>query len=174
MYYTIYEIRNKLNGKIYVGKHQTENINDLYYGSGKAISNAIKLHGKDNFEKTVLFVFDTEEEMNTKEIEIITEEFVSRSDTYNLGVGGEGGAHFKGKKHSEETIKQISNSVKSNGVKPPSFKGKKHSEESLKKIGDANRLRTGLYVWITNEVSNKRIKKIDPIPEGWRRGRKTV
>ena len=26
--------------------------------------------------------------------------------------------------------------------------------------------------WITNEVSNKKIKKDDPIPEGWRAGRK--
>lgn len=108
MRYTIYKITNKLNGKFYIGKHQTNNPNDGYMGSGKAILNAIKLHGKENFIKEVLFDFDTEYEMNSKEKEIITEEFVNNPMTYNLGVGGEGGPHFKNKKHSPETIQKIS------------------------------------------------------------------
>jgi len=107
MLYTIYKITNNLNGKIYIGKHQTLDANDSYYGSGKAIVNAIKKHGKENFTKEILFIFQTEEEMNNKEKELITEEFVLREDTYNLGVGGEGGAHFKGMKHSEETRERI-------------------------------------------------------------------
>ena len=37
MFYTIYKITNKINGKIYIGKHQTKDPYDLYYGSGKAI-----------------------------------------------------------------------------------------------------------------------------------------
>ena len=104
IYYTIYQINNKINGKIYIGKHQTKRINDHYYGSGKKILMAIKKYGKENFEKKILFVFETEYEMNEKEKEIITEEFVKRLDTYNVGVGGEGGAHFKGKKHTANTI----------------------------------------------------------------------
>jgi group I intron endonuclease len=107
MLYTIYKITNNLNGKIYIGKHQTLDANDSYYGSGKAIVNAIKKHGKENFTKEILFIFQTEEEMNNKEKELITEEFVLREDTYNLGVGGEGGAHFKGKKHTIEVRKKI-------------------------------------------------------------------
>lgn len=103
MFYTIYKITNKINGKIYLGKHQTRNIEDNYYGSGKLIKDAIKKYGKENFEKEILFVFDNEKDMNRKEKDLITEEFVSKNDTYNLGVGGEGGPHFKGKTHSEET-----------------------------------------------------------------------
>lgn len=107
MFYTIYKVTNKVNGKFYIGKHQTKKVDDAYYGSGKAIKEAIQKYGVENFDKEVLFVFDNEADMNNKEKELITEEFVNREDTYNLGVGGEGGAHFKGKTHSLKTIEQI-------------------------------------------------------------------
>lgn len=103
MQYTIYRVTNTINGKYYIGKHQTENPLDGYYGSGKALLSAIKLHGKDKFRKEVLFVFDSEEEMNRKERELVTEEVVNDPMSYNVGVGGEGGPHFKGKQHSLET-----------------------------------------------------------------------
>lgn len=131
MYYTIYKVTNKINGKFYIGKHQTKTPNDNYYGSGKAIVNAIKLYGKENFVKEVLFIFDNEIEMNAKEEELITEEFVLRSDTYNLGIGGEGGPHFKGKTFSEESKKKISNSNK----------GKKRSEETKQKLSEVSKKR---------------------------------
>lgn len=106
-YYTIYKVTNKINGKFYIGKHQTKKLNDHYYGSGKKLLAAIKKYGKENFSKEILFVFETEQEMNDKEKELITEEFVKRPDTYNVGVGGEGGPHFKGRKHTEETLQLI-------------------------------------------------------------------
>jgi group I intron endonuclease len=143
MFYTIYKVTNKINGKIYIGKHQTKKPMDLYYGSGKAIRNAIKKHGKENFIKEVLFVFETEAEMNLKEKELITEEFVLRQDTYNLGVGGEGGAHFKGKTFSEEALQKISNSSKGRIVSGETRKklsekatGRIVSEETRKKLSE--------------------------------------
>lgn len=167
MKYTIYQITNTLNGKIYIGKHQTETINDGYYGSGVALKNAIKKHGKENFTKKILFVFDSEEEMSRKERELVTEEFVRRVDTYNLGVGGEGGPHFKGKKHgsymkeinsSEEQRKKISEGLKRafndghtvwnkgktqteehNRKTSAARKGKKHSPETIEKIKAARK-----------------------------------
>jgi hypothetical protein len=108
MLYTIYKVTNTINGKIYIGKHQTENPNDAYFGSGKFIKSAIRKYGKENFVKEVMFVFETELEMNQKEKELITEEFVSRKDTYNAGVGGEGGPHFKGRNHSLELKERFS------------------------------------------------------------------
>ena len=44
-HYLIYEIKNKLNGMIYVGKHVTDDINDSYMGSGLRIRYAIKKYG---------------------------------------------------------------------------------------------------------------------------------
>lgn len=90
MYYTIYEIKNLLTNEIYIGQHTTKNINDEYYGSGLIISQQIKKYGKENFAKTILFVFDNFEDMDNKEAEIVTEEFIKRLDVLNIIPGGVG------------------------------------------------------------------------------------
>jgi len=91
MYYTVYEIKNKINGKIYVGYHKTNNLDDGYMGSGKYIKSVIKKYGLEIFEKKILKLCSSEEEMRQLEIEIVNEQFVNREDTYNLKVGGCGG-----------------------------------------------------------------------------------
>ena len=116
MFYTIYKTTNDITGHIYVGKHQTKILNDSYLGSGKVLYNAICKYGKQNFSKEILFIFDTEEEMNAKEAEMVTEEFCSRDDTYNLCIGGKGGFSF----------------INTNNI--PKFKGKTHSRESIAKM----------------------------------------
>src|SRR3546814_11996018 len=103
MKYTIYKITNLINGKFYIGKHQTENPNDRYFGSGKAIIEAIKIYGKNNFIKEILFEFDNEEAMNDKERELVTEELIADPNSYNMAIGGEGGPHFKGRHHTNKT-----------------------------------------------------------------------
>lgn len=131
-YYTIYQTTNLLNGKIYIGKHQTKNPNDNYIGSGVALKKAIKKYGSKNFKKEVLFIFNTAHEMNVKEKEIVNEAFIKNEMTYNLGIGGEGGSHFKDKKHSIETKKVLSEKIK----------GKKLSLEARQKISNSNSNRT--------------------------------
>lgn len=114
MKYTIYRVTNNINGKFYIGKHQTENPNDGYYGSGVALQRAIRKYGKENFYKEILFVFETEEEMNEKERELITEELINSEKCYNMMHGGEGGDTWTGtgRHHSERTKKIISESSK--------------------------------------------------------------
>jgi len=91
VFYTIYKITNLLNNKIYIGKHQTKDLNDGYMGSGKHLKHATMKYGTENFIKQILFVFDNENEMNAKEAELVTEEFILREDTYNICIGGNGG-----------------------------------------------------------------------------------
>lgn len=123
MFFLIYKITNNVNGKVYIGKHQTNDIADGYMGSGKLIRQAIEKYGSENFEKEILFEFSTEEEMNSKEAELVTEEFCNREDTYNLCPGGHGGFgyinsnpidKFKGKLHTAETKKRLSEASKAN------------------------------------------------------------
>ena len=91
MYYIIYKITNLCNGKYYIGKHQTNNIDDNYMGSGKLIQQAISKHGLENFHKDILFQFNNCIDMNVKEAELVNEDIVSSSDCYNIKLGGEGG-----------------------------------------------------------------------------------
>jgi hypothetical protein len=210
MFYTIYKITNKVNGKVYIGKHQTKDVDDGYMGSGKLIRRAIEKYGIENFEKEILFEFSTEEEMNTKEAELVTEEFCNREDTYNLCPGGHGGFGYlnssgnrsgfetrdggiyssiglaalaekwNDQEWAERTRRNISESLKSrfSNTEHP-WTGRNHTDATKAKIGTANKIaQSGSKnsqfgtMWITNGTENKKIKKVDEIPEGWYKGRK--
>jgi len=104
MYY-LYQITNKINGKIYIGCHKTTNLEDDYMGSGKHLKRAINKYGVENFEKIILKQFETEEEMFQEEVEIVNEEFVNRKDTYNIKIGGNGGWSYVNKNINIEEMK---------------------------------------------------------------------
>jgi len=196
MFYTIYKITNIINGKIYIGKHQTADLNDGYMGSGKYIKRAIDKYGIENFEKEILFIFDNEEEMNNKEKEIVTEEFVKDITTYNICHGGKGGWSYinysglRTKGHNNDMYKKVSASLTGRSnlhssenmkklhadgkIKYNTFKNKHHTDETKRKISEANSKLIGENnsqfgtIWITNGQENKKIKKdVDIIPEGW-------
>ena len=88
MLYIIYQITNILNNKIYIGCHKTENINDKYMGSGINLIKDIREFGVNNFKKDVLFIFDNQVDMLSKESEIVNSEFIQRDNTYNIARGG--------------------------------------------------------------------------------------
>jgi len=104
MKYIIYQTTNIVNDKIYVGVHNGQKQN--YLGSGTLIKQAISKYGKANFKREILFSTSSKEEAFALEASIVNEEFVNRSDTYNLAIGGFGG----GCKHSESTKYKISKS----------------------------------------------------------------
>ena len=92
MFHYVYEITNKINGKKYIGKHSTNNLNDKYMGSGVAISEAIKKYGIENFSKNILHLCNSEEEAFKFELlEIEKVEATKNSLYYNIASGGKGG-----------------------------------------------------------------------------------
>lgn len=92
----IYKTTNKINQKIYIGKHQSSEYDDKYFGSGKILRRAIEKYGLDNFTNEIIDTADTDEELNEKEKYYI--EYYKNSygkDCYNLAKGGDGGDVFK-------------------------------------------------------------------------------
>lgn len=83
-FYGIYKITNLLNGKMYIGQHTTEDLDDGYMGSGKVIKQAVKKYGVENFRKEWIMFCEDAEDLNYWERVFVDETWVLRSDTYNL------------------------------------------------------------------------------------------
>jgi group I intron endonuclease len=161
MFYTVYKITNKINNKFYIGKHQTENLNDAYMGSGKLIKAAIKKYGMDNFTKEILYVFDNEHDMNLKEKELV----ILSENSYNICEGGKGGFGYINsnllqntekaievrRQNGANTLRKLSaknradpsfydkwyNKVKESAAsRPGTFTGRKHSDHTKKLMSE--------------------------------------
>lgn len=92
----IYKTTNKINQKIYIGKHQSSEYDDKYFGSGKILRRAIEKYGLDNFANEIIDTADTDDELNEKEKYYIEHyKSIYGKDCYNLAKGGDGGDVFK-------------------------------------------------------------------------------
>lgn len=90
-YHYIYRVHNTLNGNEYTGKHSTINLDDGYFGSGKSLKLAFTKYGVENFCIEILSFHESEYDAFIKESEIVDEEYIWRTDTYNNKLGGNGG-----------------------------------------------------------------------------------
>lgn len=111
IYNYIYLITNNINGKIYIGKHSTNNIDDEYMGSGVLIKNAIQKYGIENFTKEYLAFCDTEEKLNYLE-KFYIKKYNARENGYNLTDGGDGVVGIKFGPMTEEHKQKLSEAQK--------------------------------------------------------------
>ena len=83
-------------------------------GSGKQIKNAIKKYGKENFNKEILGIFNSDEEAALLESKLVTKEVIKSGQSYNMHEGGRGGfAHLNdGSRQHRERSSRGSKMVK--------------------------------------------------------------
>ncbi len=198
MHHYIYCIENLVNGKVYVGKHSTDDMDDGYMGSGKLLNAAIKKHGIESFRKHVLATFESSEVAFEIERQLVNEEFIVDDNTYNLAEGGNGGYREAARlaviqflkdpvqraKHSARMSLQTKRLLKEGKIRPPDWTGRRHTNVTKKKIGEANsRRQRGSgnsqfgTVWIHHPMQQSCMKiKSDELSsyleQGWVKDRK--
>jgi hypothetical protein len=189
-YYLVYKTTNLINGKFYVGVHETYNLNDGYLGSGKILRNSVYYHGKENFKREILEFCDNKENMYKKEKELVTEELIKNPKCMNLVVGGVGfiddekhrrisicgGNAYANKLKTDPIFREMHNKIVSENMKKAhrlgkikydTFTGRKHSNETKIKMSIKASTHIGNKnsqyntCWITKNGINKKIKKTE-------------
>ena len=133
--YTVYQHKNKINGKIYIGI-TSQKPEDRWgsqgcnYKSSPHFYSAIQKYGWNNFEHNILFTGLTKEQACLKEQELIKEyDLMNREFGYNSTSGGDIFVM------NEETKHKISQAMMGN----QNALGHPCSEEKKKKIRDAQK-----------------------------------
>jgi group I intron endonuclease len=117
----VYLITNKINGRKYVGSSRKSQIDPNYYGSGKAIKDALKKYGKENFQRDILWEGDG----NARDMETY---FLEKKDAANNPLYYNMTNDARGNNlHKEETKKTVSEKLT----------GRKFSKETCEKISKA-------------------------------------
>jgi len=142
----IYLTTNLVNGKQYVGQHQSKEYDPRYKGSGEILKQAFKKYGWNNFKCEVLCWCKTIKELNYREHCEIVFHSTFAPNGYNVNYGGRGRVLRKdtcerisntllGRKFTNERKQNISNGLKGN---TPWNKGKRgiYTEKSIKKMSD--------------------------------------
>ena len=173
-----YMVTNNINGKVYVGSHSWdgEGLDPNYYGSGTAITRAVKKYGKENFQVEVLYYYDTIEECRADEERILTEYDVKNCPhSYNIKNGAVGftsedvtgekhplyGKRGKdspryGKHHTDATRQNISQAMK----------GRTLSDEHRKKLSQARKGKNNPNYGKHFTLSEEHKKKISQAHKG--------
>ena len=157
IYFYIYEITNLVNGKNYIGQHITDDLEDGYLGSGKALKAAIKKYGRENFKKEILIFSNGPTSLNFIERCLIPLWWAELPTNYNMKEGGHNGSRMtaesrkkisigkKGKKFGPmPEVQRLAMSERMKGKQPDHLAklikenhprlGKKHSEETKRKM----------------------------------------
>lgn len=169
----LYEIKNNINGKIYIGIHSTNNLNDGYFGSGTVLRKAINKYGKENFTKTIIAFYDNIDDLIADEKKIVDEHFIKNKNTYNIELGGRGGKLWT--KALRKKMSEIQKQRYAAGTAKPWCKGlSKLTDERVKRISDKQRgkkrldisgKKNGMYgidvsTKMSKEANEIRLKKI--------------
>ena len=179
----IYGLRNKTNGKWYIGQ-SADNIH-IRWGRYKRheckaqikLYNALKKYGYDNFDKVILEECEPIKELLTSKETHWVEFYNSIESGYNIAVPANG--PMEGRHHTIKSRNKISNSLIGNANASGTIWSEERKEHHRKmhlgktmSVESIEKTRTWLLgsCWITDGISNKKYEKSKEIPLGWRRG----
>lgn len=190
-YYYTYKITcllGTLKGKYYYGQH-TSNIKvDSYTGSGAILVNYFKKYPKiegETYIKEILCYYDSKEELDNAEIELIGDKYKTDKMCLNLIKGGRQSsineaAHkrmsdkakkrtspMKNKKHTDKA-KEL-NRQKHLGKTHPSYTGWHQNEETKQIISESGKDK----IVVNNGKKEKRLREYelnDYLENGWKLG----
>lgn len=141
----IYITTNLVNGMRYLGQ-KSFNQKDwkTYLGSGMAFKKALNKYGRENFQKNIIYICYSEEELNQTEYELsVYLDVVESKDWYNLVFGG---GTSRGWHPSEETRRKQSESAikrfqseEARKQASESHQGYYPSEDTRKKMSEAQK-----------------------------------
>lgn len=156
MYYFVYQTKNLINQKTYIGVHKTNNVNDGYIGCGiystisgnklrrqikgnSALPKAIQKYGIKNFKREILSFFDNYDDALEEETFLVNSDWINSKENYNIALGGSRGCY--GWKMPKEQKEHLSTKMKGRFVSEEtrlklsnSLKGIKRTEETKLKI----------------------------------------
>lgn len=151
----IYQFRNRINGKCYIGQTigtLEQRLKGHLSGqrSNSLIYRAFKKYGVENFDKTIVLYANDLSELNYYEKECIRVFKTLAPNGYNLATGGDNSLHHeiskqrisktrieRGIRHTPETLAIISSKLKG---RESTFKGKHHTDETKKKLSENGKL----------------------------------
>ena len=158
MFGYIYKTTNILNNRVYIGQKKSKVFVNTYYGSGIAITEALKKYGKENFIVEVIGWADNKNQLNMMEIEAI-KTHSSICNLYNIADGGDGGDTTSNHPNKEEIVKKRAHGLQlwhaslteerrvehgkkisqSKKGKSNGHEGFRHSAETIEKIKQSNK-----------------------------------
>ena len=86
-YYYLYKIEFP-NGKYYLGKHTTKNINDGYGGSGVLLPREYSRNDINLTNKIILKFFQNSDELDEEELKLIGDLYLTDENCLNYRKGG--------------------------------------------------------------------------------------
>jgi hypothetical protein len=154
MYHIVYLTTNKVNLKFYIGVHSTDNLDDGYLGSGDKFKLAITKYGKENFQRKILYYCLSEQDAYNLEEQIVTLDFIKRTNVYNISPGGRGGDVLKFASVEKRLQRNKKISLKHKGVK-----WKDNEKNKLRRINYSNTMKIFNKTFKHSEETKKKMSE---------------
>lgn len=177
----VYMTVNLVTGDFYIGKHETNNLQDRYLGSGLRLKNSVKKYGPDNFERKIISTWNNPQDALQEERKIVAQ-YLDHPQCLNIVDGGKGFSSASAARASK-----IAQQMGKAGTKSLTKEQLSKAGSASAKVNAANK--TGMWaitpeqrsrtssetnkntVWINNGSIEQKVKNGQNIPQGFVKGR---